>query len=136
MIKPLAVAEGADLRPEPDTAVDGDRADAPVAAVRPDAIVDLEGELPGGREDERPDPSAAAADGRLGTAEPLQHRQDERGRLARAGLGTGHDVATGEDERDRFGLDGCGHRVALIGHGAKELGRQPELIEGHGKRDS
>jgi hypothetical protein len=59
----------------------------------------------------------------------LEHRQDERGRLAGPRLGAGEDVATGEDERDRLGLDGGGFRVALLGDGAEELGRQPELIE-------
>ena len=65
--------------------------------------------------------------------EALDHGQDEGGRLAGAGLGAGEHVAPGEDERDRLGLDGCGLRVALAGYGAEEFGRQPELIEGHGR---
>ena len=62
----------------------------------------------------------------------LEHRQHEGGRLAGPGLGAGEDVATGEDERDRLRLDGGGFRVALLGDGTEELGRQPEGIEGHG----
>ena len=61
--------------------------------------------------------------------EQLQHGQHEGGRLAGAGLGAGEHVATGEHERDRLGLDGGGFRVALLGDGTEELGRQPEVIE-------
>ena len=64
-----------------------------------------------------------------GGVQPLEHRQDERGRLAGPGLGAGEHVAAGEDERDRLGLDGGGLGVALLGDGAEELGRQPETIE-------
>jgi hypothetical protein len=60
---------------------------------------------------------------------PLEHGQDKCRRLARAGLGAGEQVAAGQDERDGLGLNGCGIRVALEGHGTEELGRQPETIE-------
>ena len=59
----------------------------------------------------------------------LEHRQHEGGRLAGPGLGAGEHVAALEDERDRLLLDGGGFGVALLGDGAKELGRQPETIE-------
>ncbi len=68
--------------------------------------------------------------------EALEHGQDEGGRLAGPGLGAGEHVAALQDERDRLLLDGGGFRVALLGHGAKELGRQPEGIEGHWEKDS
>ena len=74
--------------------------------------------------------AAIVGAGRL-AVEALQHREDERGGLAGAGLGAGEQVATGEDERDGRGLDGGGLGVALVRDGAKELGRQPEMIEGH-----
>jgi hypothetical protein len=61
--------------------------------------------------------------------EALQHRQDERGRLARPGLGAGQQIATGKDQRNGLALDGRGLGVALLRHGAEELGRQPETIE-------
>ena len=72
----------------------------------------------------------------VGLAEALEHRQHERGRLAGAGLGAGHEVAAVEDERDRLGLDGGGLGVALVRDGAEEFGREPESIEGHGKKSS
>ena len=103
-------------------------------AVGPDALLDLERELAGRGEDQRADDARAA--GRARRVEALEHRQHEGGRLAGAGLGAGEDVAAVEDERDRLGLDGGGFRVALLGDGAEELGRQPEMIEGHGENDS
>jgi hypothetical protein len=59
----------------------------------------------------------------------LEHRQHEGGRLARPGLGAREHVAAIEDKRDRLLLDGGRFGVALLGHRAKELGRQPETIE-------
>ena len=71
-----------------------------------------------------------------GGVEGLDDRQHEGGGLAGPGLGAGEDVAALEDHGDRGGLDGGGFRVALIGHGTEELGRQPETIEGHGEKRS
>ena len=102
--------------------------DAPYVA---DALLDLERELAGRGEDEGADD--ARAGGRARRVEALEHRQHEGGRLAGAGLGAGEHVAAGEHERDRLGLDGGGLGVALPRDGAKELGRQPEVIEGHGE---
>ena len=95
-------------------------------AVRAHALLDLERELAGRGQDQRPDGTRAA--GPRGV-EQLEHGQHEGGRLAGAGLGAGEHVATGEHERDRLGLDGGGFRVALLGDGTEELGRQPEVIE-------
>jgi hypothetical protein len=61
--------------------------------------------------------------------EELEHRQHERRGLAGAGLGAGQHVTAGQDERNGLPLDGSGFRVALVGHGTKEIGRQPEDIE-------
>src|SRR6185437_8781044 len=92
-------------------------------------FLDLEGELSGGDEDQRADGAAALG---AGSVEALQHGQDERRRLPGAGLGAGEDVATGKHQRDRLGLDRRGLGVALSSHSMEKLGRQPELIEGHG----
>ena len=129
----------AELRLVADAAVDRDRADGPPGAVGPDALLHLERELAGGNEDEDAGQAArrltgtkrrcqACRDG----VEPLEDGQDEGGRLAGARLGACEDVAAGEDERDGLGLDGGGLGVALVRDSAEELGRQPELIEGHG----
>ena len=115
--------------------------EAAPGAVRSDALLDLERELAGRREDEGPDgwPGGVATVAEWLTAghgsitEQLEHRQDERGCLAGAGLGAGEQVAAGEDERDRLALDRRGLGVALVGYGVKELGREPELREGQGR---
>ena len=120
-------AQRADLRVETDAAVDRRRADGGLRAVGPDALLDLERELAGRGEDERADGARAALWAR--GVQALEHRQDERGRLAGPRLGAGEHVASGEDERDGLCLDRGGFRVALVGDGAKELGRQPETIE-------
>ena len=48
----------------------------------------------------------------------------------------GEHVAALEDGGDCRGLDRGGDRVALVGHGEEQLGRQPETIEGHEERRS
>ena len=140
-----AGAERANLRIEADAAVDRGRADAAVGAVRPDALLDLEGELAGrgrgrGRGSaggsRRGDRATWAGHDRLAVREALEDRQHERGGLAGAGLGAGEEVAAGEDDGDRLALDGRGLRVALVGHGTEQFGRQPERIEGHGSISS
>ena len=119
-------AQCPDLALEADAAVDGDRSDRPGLAIGADALLDLERQLPRRGEDQGADaPLAVASVG----VQQLEHRQHEGGRLAGAGLGAGHEVATCQDERDGLLLDWGRHRVALIGDGAKELGRQPETIE-------
>ena len=133
-------AQGAGLGLEADAAVDRDGAHRAVAAVGPDALLHLERELAGGREDEAPD---GAVDGfrvggrrdagvRVAVVQPLEDGQHEGRGLAGPGLGAGEQVAAGEDERDRLGLDGGGLGVALVGNGAQIGRRQPEAVEGHG----
>ncbi len=58
-----AVAQRADLRREADAAVDGGGADAPVASVDADALLDLERELAGRGEDEGADRRGGSASG-------------------------------------------------------------------------
>ena len=129
-----AAAQGTDLGIEADAAVDGGRADRSRRAVGADALLDLEGELAGRREDEGADaaPTVAAA---------LAWSRWIIGSTNAAVLpvpvwAPAMQVAAGEDQRDGFGLDGGGHGVALFGDRAEELGRQPETIEGHGVRRS
>ena len=119
-------ADGADLRIEADAAVDRGRADRALGAVGPDARLDLERQLAGRGQDQRPDERPARHARRV---QELEHRQHEGRGLARAGLGAGEHVTTGQDERNGLALDGRGFRVALVGDGTKEVGRQPENIE-------
>ena len=63
-------------------------------------------------------------------AQPVEDRQGEGRGLAGAGLRGGEQVASLEDEGDRFGLDGRRGRVALLGDGPDEIGREAEGIEG------
>ena len=124
-----APARSAGPGAEADAAVDGDRADRPAGAVGADALLDLEGELAGGTEDQRADGTARCgppSSGRTGRVEALEDGQHERRRLAGARLGAGEHVAAGEHERDGLRLDGGGLGVALVRDGAEELGRQPE----------
>ena len=112
-----------DLRLFGNTAEDDLRAQIAVLAVVGDALRDLRGELPRGREDERARIASTAG------AELLQQRQREAGRLAGAGLRTREHVRSGEHCRDGLKLNGCGNRIALIGHGTEQLGLEPESIE-------
>jgi hypothetical protein len=61
--------------------------------------------------------------------ETLQHRQREAGGLAGAGLRRGEQVASREDDGDRLRLDRRGLGIALLGDGAKQLRRKPEILE-------
>ncbi len=135
-------AKGPDLRIESHAAVDGRRADGTLRPVGSDALLDLEGELAGGGQDEAADRQARGAAAarlarrqapRLGAAgvEELQDRQHEGGRLAGARLGAGEKVAAGEHLGDGFGLDRGGFGIPLRRDGTEELGRQPEVFEGH-----
>src|SRR4051812_8852622 len=137
------------LRLIADAAVDRHGPDPAVRAVGPDALLDLEAELAGRREDERTNrlppvvsPRTPAGFGRVLPArrasrvEQLEQRQDERRRLAGAGLGACEHVTSAEDQGDRLALDGSRFAVALIGDRAEQLGRQPEDIKGHGRGDS
>ena len=121
-------AQGADLRVESDAAVDGGRAEPVASAVCSDALLHLERQLARRDDDEDADRRPPVAR-RRGGPQPLEDREDERGRLAGPGLGTRKHVAPGEHERDRGRLDGRGLGVALVRDRAEELGRQPELIE-------
>jgi hypothetical protein len=83
-------AQRADLRIEPDAAIHDRGTDGTLGAVRADALLDLEREFAGRRQDERADRAAAgrtcARRRRSGidAAEQLEERQDEGGRLAGA----------------------------------------------------
>ena len=104
-----------------------------VAAVGREAVRHLDGELAGRRDDQRTHRMSCGREARVGVPlQPLQHGQHEGGGLARARLGTRHQVAAGKDVGDGQLLHGRRIGVPLLGDGAQDFGREPELIEGHG----
>ncbi len=126
-----ALTEGALLRAHADAAEDARDAQAGVADEALRGLLDLRGELAGGREDQRARRAAPAA------AETLQDRQEERGGLAAARRGGAEYVAAFEGGRDAGGLDGRGGLVAEVARGAGERGAQAQRVEtdvggGHG----
>src|SRR5438034_1092339 len=84
--------------------------------VRAGALQHLLGELTRRDENERPQHAPHAV-----AREPLEDRQDERGRLPGTGLGGADQVATGEGQRNGFPLNGGGALVALFGYGANQF---------------
>ena len=101
-----------------------------MAAIDPEALGDLRGELARGRDDKharRPAPGLPAA------RQALDDRQRERGRLAGARLGPAEEVAPFEEVRDRLRLDRRRDLVPFIGHRAEKLLLEAELGECHGE---
>ena len=99
------------LRPLADAAVDHRRLQVSVAAIHAEALVDLAGQLAGGRQHEH-----TAAAGRPLTRirhHPLDQRQREGSGLAGACLRAAKEVAAGEHVRHRLRLDRRRHGVAL-----------------------
>ena len=66
----------------------------------------------------------------LAVREPLQDRQGERRRLARAGGRLPDEVAPLEQRRDRLGLDRGRFLVAQLDERVEEFGAQVEVREG------
>ena len=76
-------------------------------------VVDLDGELTRGGEDERQRVGLARRRRLLRPEEPRDHRQEERGRLTRSGLCARHQVAADDRDGDRILLDG--RRLGVAG---------------------
>ena len=99
-------------------------------AVALHALVDLDRELAGRREDEA---AHRVQRGREALCrerrEPLQQGERESCRLAGAGLRGAEKVASREDDGDGLRLDGGGFGIALLRDGTKQLGQQPEAFE-------
>ncbi len=112
-----AAAELIDLPALRDTAADHDVPEIRLAAVARDLLPDLDRKLARGREDEAMRRAGAVA-GR--SAEALEHRQHESGRLAGAGLGDAENVLASEQDRNSLRLDRCGGVVLGGGERAQE----------------
>ena len=83
-------------------------------------VVDLLGQLPGGRDDQRLGRAAGQVE------ELVQDRQEEGGGLAGARLGGGDEVPAGEDGGDGLGLDrASARRNASRGWPARAAGAGP-----------
>ena len=65
-------------------------------------------------------------------ADPLQHRQRERGGLAGAGLGLAEQIAPFEQQRNRLALNRRRFLVSERRHGVGQLALQSERLEGGG----
>ena len=94
-------------------------------------VVDLDGELPGGRHDDgggRLSGPAAAGVG-AGLDDVMQDGQQEGGRLAGAGLGAGHEVPAGLDDGQPVPLHRRGHGVSGAPHRLQQRRRQPGATE-------
>src|SRR5687768_16275873 len=68
---------------------------------------------------------------RMFLAQPVQNRQRERGRLARARLGGPEQVAAVKDMWDRLRLDGRGRVITLLVERTEEGLGEPQGIELH-----
>lgn len=100
-------------------------ADAERGSEGPELLDDLDGELPGGGDDEGED-----AEGVL--REAVEDGEGEGGGLSAAGLGEAEDVVAGEDAGDAVGLDGGRRADAELGaHGDGPVG-EAEGGEGRG----
>ena len=84
-------------------AIDGDAGGSGEIAESLAGLVDLQGELPGGRDDEAFDVVSAA-----GLVDVVHRRKQEGGGLSGSRLGDANQVAALGDGRDGHGLDRCG----------------------------
>ena len=117
------------LRSLPHAAKDDGAAQFQVLAVGFKAFADLQGQLPGGGQDQRTDSALAA--GRIG-GEPVQHGQRKSRRLAGAGLGAAHQIPACQHRRDGRCLNGRGGLVARFLHSAQQRGGQIQFFKCHG----
>ena len=98
-----AAVEGFHLAALADAAEDDGGLEAQALAVEKKVLIGLQGQLPGGGEDEGADDFGVRPRGRL--MEALQDREREGGGFAGAGLGAAEDVLSRKDQGDRGRLD-------------------------------
>ena len=122
------LAAGAQLRllgPDRGAAEHGDHVDALALAVGAQRLRHLDAELSGRRQHQPLDVSVVG----VGV---LEHRQPERGGLARAGLGLSDHVQALQQRRDRLLLDRAGGLIADVDQRLQQVGLEPEIGErGH-----
>jgi hypothetical protein len=123
-----ASAERGLLRAHADTAIHRGAGEAREAGKIPAMLVDLRGQLPRGRDDERARDAARLA------VDVLQDREQECRRLAAARHGAGEDVPAIHRRGDRVLLDRGRHRESHLVDAAQEVGVKVERGEGHSGR--
>ena len=122
-------AEGGDLRAFADAAVAGGDREAGVARIGVHVLGDLDDQFAGRGQDQATDHSAVGAG--LGAQQLGDEREGESGGLTGTGLGDADDVGSLQDNRDGRRLNGCRHRVPLVGHGLQDGGIKAESIKRH-----
>ncbi len=110
-------------------AEDDGGAEGEIFAVGLKALLDLEGQLPGGGEDEGADGAAL----HRALAEPLKDGGGEGTGLAGAGLGAAQHVPPGQGGGDGLGLDGGGGAVVQVGESGKDRGAEAQGFKGHSR---
>ena len=108
-------------------AEDDGGAQGQVLAIGLKALLDLEGQLPGGGEDQGPDGAALG----LMAAKLLENGGGEGAGLSGAGLGAAQHVPAGQRGGNGFCLDGRGLLVALVGQGPQDGLVEAEFLKGH-----
>ena len=91
-------------------------------------LVDLQGQLPGRGEHQRPYGPAGAAGSAV---QPLQNGQGEGGRLAGAGLGAAQHVLSRQRQGDGLFLNGGGPLIALLPHRRQQGRGQAHGFKAH-----
>src|SRR4051812_47065174 len=108
-----------DLRPNADAAENCGRRLLRKFAVDADTLLDLNGELAGGRQYQSANGLAAIGSMRRRTCrQELQYRQHKAGRLAGTRLRAGQQIATAQYGGYRLSLNRSGNGVAVGGNGA------------------
>src|SRR5690606_15740734 len=102
--------QGPQLAADGLAAVDGEDACLQVAAVAVECFRYLQGQFPGGHQDERRGSVPAVA-----VRQPVQDRQGEGCGLPRTGCGLAEQVTAFQQRGDRLALDGRGLLVADLG---------------------
>ena len=124
-----AALEGADLLVHRGAAVERQHAEPDAFGVLVHRLGHLHRELASGDEHQ----AAGLARGRVRLANPLQHRQRERGGLAGARAGLAEQIASLEKQRNRFALNGRRLLVPERGDAVGELALQSERRETGGR---
>ena len=123
-------AQGVDLRIDTDPAVDGDRLQLHVLAVRAHAVLDLRAQLARWRDHQAADRVARGRMAAVGfRVQDLEEGKRKAGGLAGTGLGGAQKVFAGEHYGDGLRLDGGRRGVALLGNSLEQFGREPERIK-------